>query len=104
MIFTTNQRAKEIGIRKVLGATVTGIVSLLTRDYVKLMVVAFLIATPVAWWALHAWLNNFVYRAPVSWWLFPLSGALLTVIALAATGIRTLRAATANPVDCLRSE
>jgi putative ABC transport system permease protein len=104
VIYTTAQRTKEIGIRKVLGASVTGIVTLLTKDYIRLMGIAFLIATPIAWWSMRIWLNDFAYRAPVNWWLFPLSGALLMAIALAAISIRTFRTATANPVDSLRSE
>lgn len=104
VIFTTTQRAKEVSIRKILGASVAGLLALLSRDYLKLIAIAFLIATPLAWWASNAWLDNFAYRAPVGWWLFPLSGTLLAAIALSATGIRTLQAATANPVDSLRSE
>jgi ABC-type antimicrobial peptide transport system permease subunit len=104
VIFTTNSRIKEIGIRKVLGASVAGIAALLSKDFVKLLVVAFVIATPIAWWALHKWLDNYAYKAPVSWWIFPLAGIGMTAIALLTMSIRTLRSAMANPVHALRSE
>jgi ABC-type antimicrobial peptide transport system permease subunit len=104
VIYTTNLRTKEVGIRKVLGASVTGIVSLLSMDFIKLLGIAFLIATPVAWWALHKWLENFAYRTSVSWWIFPLSGGAMIVIALLTMSIRTIRSALANPVISLKTE
>jgi len=104
VIFTTNSRIKEIGIRKVLGASITGIAALLSRDFVKLLVIAFLIATPIAGWALNRWLGNYAYRAPLSWWIFPLAGLGMITIALLTISIRTIRSAMANPVHALRSE
>jgi len=104
VIYTTNLRTKEVGIRKVLGASVTGIVSLLSKDFVKLLGIAFLIATPVAWWALHKWLENFAYKTSISWWVFPLSGGAMIVIALLTMSVRTIRSALANPVNSLRTE
>jgi ABC-type antimicrobial peptide transport system permease subunit len=104
VIYTTNLRTKEVGIRKVLGASVVGIVSLLSKDFVKLLGIAFLIATPVAWWALHKWLENFAYRTSISWWVFPLSGGAMIAIALLTMSVRTIRSALANPVNSLRTE
>jgi putative ABC transport system permease protein len=104
VIFTTNVRTKEIGIRKILGASVTAIVTLLSKEFVNLLLIAFVIATPVAWWALHRWLEGFAYRVPVSWWIFPLAGGAMIAFALLTMSIRTIRSAMANPVDSLRSE
>ena len=102
VIFTTNARTKEIGIRKVLGAPVPTIIALLSKEFVKLLMIAFAIAAPVAWWAIHKWLESFAYRAPVSWWIFPLAGVTMMGIALLTMSVRTIRAATANPVEALR--
>ena len=104
VIYTTNQRTREIGIRKVLGASIARILSLLSKDYIKLIIIAFLIATPAAFWALHRWLETFAYRTPMHWWLFPLSGGTMLAIALAVMSVRTVRTASANPVISLRSE
>jgi hypothetical protein len=104
VIFTTNARTREIGIRKVLGAPVATIIALLSKEFVKLLVIAFAIAAPAAWWAIHKWLESFAYRAPVSWWIFPLAGITMMGIALLTMSVRTIRAATANPVEALRSE
>jgi putative ABC transport system permease protein len=104
VVFTTNTRTKEIGIRKVLGAPVAAIITLLSKEFVNLLLIAFGIAAPAAWWAAHRWLETFAYRAPVSWWIFPLAGCAMLGIALLTMSIRTIRAATANPVDALRSE
>jgi putative ABC transport system permease protein len=104
VIFTTNAKRKEIGIRKVLGAPVIAIITGLSKEFVILLLIAFVIATPIAWWALHKWLESFVYRIPVSWWIFPLAGGTMMGFALLTMSIRTLRAATANPIGSLRSE
>jgi putative ABC transport system permease protein len=104
VIFITNQRTKEIGIRKVIGATVPQIVLLLSRDFMKLIVLAILIALPIAWWGSHKWLENFAYTATLSWWIFAAGGAALFGIALAILCLRAFRAASANPVNALRSE
>jgi len=104
VIFTTNQRRKEISIRKVLGATVTHIVSILSKDFTRLVIIAFVIATPVVWWLMHAWLENFAYRTTISWWVFLISGVLMVLLALLTLSIQTIKAATANPVKSLKEE
>ena len=104
VIYTTNQRTKEIGVRKVLGASVANIVSILSKDFLTLVAIAFIIATPLAWWAIHQWINDFAYRTIISWWMFPLSGAAMIVIALVTLSFQTIRAASANPVKSLRTE
>jgi putative ABC transport system permease protein len=102
--FTAEQRTKEIGIRKVLGASVTGIVALLSKDFIKLVVIAFAIATPPAWYAMHKWLQNFAYQIDLEWWLVALAGGLTLLVAFATVSYQSLKAALANPVDSLRSE
>ncbi len=102
--FSAEQRKKEIGIRKVLGASVSGIVQLLSKDFLTLVVVSFIIATPIAWWAMSKWLQAFVYRIDVSWWMFALAGLMAVVIALVTVISQAIRAAIANPVKNLRSE
>ena len=104
VIYTTTHRAKEIGIRKVLGASVAQIMGLLSGDFVKLVALAFLIATPLAWWAVHAWLNDFVFRTSMSWWIFGISGIGMIFLALLTLSVQTVRTAMANPVNSLRSE
>ncbi|HMH34174.1 MAG TPA: ABC transporter permease [Puia sp.] len=102
--FSAEQRSKEIGIRKVLGANVSGIVQLLSKDFLKLVIIAFVIATPLAWWAMHKWLQAFAYKIPISWWMFALSGALALFIAFATVSSQAIKAALANPVKNLRTE
>ena len=102
--YAAEQRTKEIGIRKILGASVSGIVSLLSRDFAMLVGIAALIAFPVAWWAMYKWLNTFAYRTPISWWIFLVAGAIAFAIALLTVSIQTIRVALANPVKSLRSE
>jgi putative ABC transport system permease protein len=104
VIYTTNQRTKEIGIRKVLGASISQIVTILSSDFVRLVLLASVIAIPVAWWAMHKWLNNFAYKTTVNWWIFVLSALLMLFMALITLSIQTIRAASANPVDSLRNE
>ncbi|MFI4938708.1 MAG: ABC transporter permease, partial [Candidatus Berkiellales bacterium] len=104
VIYTTNKRVKEIGVRKVLGASVTQIVSILSKDFIKLVAIAFLVAMPLAWWALHKWLDDFAFKTEISWWVFALSGLGMIVIALITLSVQTIRAAMANPVKSLRSE
>ena len=103
-VLATNQRTKEIGIRKALGASVTEITQLLVRNYLKWVVVATLIAFPIAWYAMHRWLRNFAYRADMTIWPFLLAGAAATVIALLTVSWQAVRAARANPVEALRYE
>jgi len=102
--YAAEQRTKEIGIRKVLGASVSGIVGLLSRDFTMLVGIAALIAFPVAWWAMYKWLETFAYRTEISWWIFLVAGAVALAIALLTVGIQTIRAALANPVKSLRAE
>jgi putative ABC transport system permease protein len=104
VIYVTNQRTKEIGIRKVIGASVTNLILLLSRDFVKLIGLAILIAMPICWWGSHKWLENFAYKTSLSWWMFAAGGGALLLIALIILGIRTLRAALANPVESLKTE
>lgn len=104
VIYTTHQRVKEIGVRKVLGASVTQIVSLLSKDFVILVIVAFVITAPLAWWGVNAWLQNFTYRTTMPWWIFAAGGGIMVLIALITLSLQTIRAALANPVKALRSE
>ena len=103
-VLTAYQRTKEIGIRKVLGASVATIVQLLSKEYLRLVVISMLIAVPIAWWAMKSWLQNFVYRVQLSWWMFALAGLMGIVLALITVGFHALKAARANPVDSLRTE
>lgn len=102
--YTITQRTKEIGIRRVLGATTTGIVTLISKDTLKLVLIAVLIATPLAWWAMSRWLQDFAYRTRIEWWLFVLAGFIAILIAFLTVSFQAARAAVANPVNSLRSE
>ena len=104
VIYVTNQRTKEIGIRKVIGASVTNLIVLLSRDFLKLIALAILIAVPISWWGSRKWLENFAYKTSISWWIFAAGGGTLLLIALVILCIRTLRAAMVNPVESLRTE
>ncbi len=102
--YMAENRVKEIGIRKVLGASVSGITALLSKDFLKLVVVAILVASPVAWWAMSKWLQNYPYRVEIRWWVFLLAGFLSVAIALLTVGYQAIKAALANPVKNLRTE
>ncbi|MFC0317325.1 ABC transporter permease [Olivibacter oleidegradans] len=102
--FTAFQRTKEIGIRKVLGATVGGITGLLSKDFIKLVLIALMIATPIAWWTMNKWLENFAFKITVQWWMFAFAGLGAVTIALLTVSYQAIKAAIANPVDSLRSE
>ena len=102
--FSAEQRRKEIGVRKVLGASTAGISALLAKDFIRLVLIAFVIATPIAGWAMNKWLQEFNYRVTLSWWMFALAGALAVFIAMVTVSYQAVRAALANPVKALRSE
>ncbi|HVV55894.1 MAG TPA: FtsX-like permease family protein, partial [Mucilaginibacter sp.] len=102
--YMAENRAKEIGIRKVLGASVTGITRMLTRDFVSLVLIAIVIAVPVSWWAMHKWLQDFTYRINIGWLTFVIAGASAIMIAVLTVGFQSVKAALANPVDSIRSE
>jgi putative ABC transport system permease protein len=103
-LFTAGQRKKEISIRKVLGASVSSITSLLTRDFLALISLSLIIASPIAWYITHRWLQDFLYRAPINIWVFLLSGGLALALGLLTISFQAIRAATANPVHSLRAE
>ena len=102
--YAAEQRIREIGIRKVLGASVSGIVTMLSRDFVKLVLIASVLAIPVAWWMMNSWLNDFAYRTKIYWWVFVIAGVLALLVALLTVGLKALKAAIANPVKSLRTE
>lgn len=104
VIYSTNTRIKEIGIRKILGASVVNIVAILSKDFVQLVMLAFIIAAPLAWWATHHWLQDYVYKTNMSWWIFALSGFAMLVAAIATLSLQTIKTARANPVESLRTE
>ncbi|HNG62185.1 MAG TPA: ABC transporter permease [Ferruginibacter sp.] len=102
--FSAEQRVKEIGVRKVLGASVSGIVGLLSKDFLKLVFVAIVIASPLAWYIMNKWLQDFAYRVDISWWVFVVAGIGAVLIAFITIGFQAIRAATVNPVKSLRTE
>lgn len=102
--YMITQRTKEIGIRKVLGATTSGIVTLLSKDILMLVVVSILIASPLAYYAMNHWLQDFSYRIDIGWWVFGLAGVIAIIIALTTVGFQSIKAALANPIESLRSE
>ncbi|MBZ5859096.1 ABC transporter permease [Flavihumibacter profundi] len=103
-LLTILQRTKEIGIRKVLGASVSTIVMLISKDFIKLVIIAFAIAWPVAWFVMNKWLQNFAFRIQISWWIFFAAGSLAVIIALATISFQSITAAVANPVKSLQTE
>jgi putative ABC transport system permease protein len=102
--FSAEQRTKEIGIRKVLGANVIDIVGLLSINFVVLVIIASLIAFPIAWWAMNNWLKDFPYRIEIGWWMFAVAIAAALAIALLTVSFQSIKAAIANPVKSLRTE
>jgi predicted permease len=102
--YTAERRTREIGIRKVLGASVTGVTSLLSKDFLKLVGISAIIAFPLAWWIMHNWLQDFAYRITISWWVFLVAGLLALLIALITVSSQAIRAALTNPVKSLRTE
>ena len=103
-IYTAKQRTKEIGIRKVLGASVTGVVALLSKEFIKLVSIAILIASPIAWWAANKWLQDFAYRINIGWGIFVSAGVIALLIAMLTVSFQAVKAAAANPVRSLRTE
>ncbi|HEX9513191.1 MAG TPA: ABC transporter permease [Puia sp.] len=103
-MFTAEQRVKEIGIRKVLGASIGSLFTLLSAEFVSLVFIAFVIASPVAWFAMNKWLQNYAYHAPIEWWMFVLAGLAALVITLITISFQAIKAATINPAKSLRSE
>jgi putative ABC transport system permease protein len=103
-IFSSERRAKEIGIRKVHGASVKELMILLNRDFVKWVATAFVIAAPIGWYAMNKWLQDFAYRTEISWWIFLASGMIALIVALLTASWQTWRTSTRNPVEVLRYE
>jgi putative ABC transport system permease protein len=103
-IFSSERKSKEIGIRKVNGARISEVMLMLNSDFIKLVAVAFVIATPAAWYIMHKWLADFAYKTELSWWIFAVSGLLAMSIALLAVSWQSWKAATRNPVEALRYE
>ncbi|MEO8770326.1 MAG: ABC transporter permease [Ferruginibacter sp.] len=102
--YTAQNRIKEIGVRKVLGASVGSITSLLSKDFLKLVIISFIIASPIAWYAMRSWLQSFNYRIDIEWWVFAITGLLSVVIAIVTVSYQAIKAAVANPIKSLRTE
>ena len=102
--YTAERRIKEIGIRKVLGASVTGITTLLSKDFLQLVAVSCIVAFPIAWWMMSDWLQAYQYRITISWWIFAIAGVMAVGIALVTVSFQAVKAAVANPVESLRAE
>ncbi|MEJ7679035.1 MAG: ABC transporter permease [Segetibacter sp.] len=102
--YMAENRIKEIGVRKVLGASITNITTLLSKDFLKLVIVSIVIASPVAWWVMNKWLESYPYRINIKWWVFAIAGLLSTIIAIVTVSFQAIKAAIANPVKSLRSE
>jgi len=102
--FVIEQRTKEIGIRKVLGASVQNVLLLVSKDFLLLVGIAFLISVPVTWWAMHNWLQDFAYRINIKWWVFILAGLVAILISIVTISFQAVKAAITNPVKSLRSE
>ena len=102
--YIAEARTKEIGIRKVLGASVVSITKLLSKDFLVLVLIALVIASPIAYYAMHSWLQDFAYRIEISWWVFVLAGVLAVLVALLTVGFQAVKAAVMNPIKSLKTE
>ena len=102
--YSTMQRTKEIGIRKVMGASVSNILNLLSKDFLLLVIISFFVAAPVAWYFMSEWLKDFHYRTDIGWWVFAVAGVLAVIIAVGTISFMAVKAAVANPVKSLRTE
>ena len=102
--FAAQKRTKEIGIRKVLGASVSNITTMLSKDFVKLVAISILIASPLAYFGMYKWLQDFAFRVKIEWWVFVIAGLSALVIALLTVSFQSIKAAVSNPVNSLRSE
>jgi putative ABC transport system permease protein len=103
-VLAVNNRTKEIGIRKVLGASITSIFQLISTDFLQLVVIAVVLASPIVWWVMHKWLQDYAYRIRIEWWVFVLTGVTITGLALLTVGFQAIKAAVANPVKSLRTD
>jgi len=102
--FVAEQRTKEIGIRKVLGASVSQVTTMLSKEFVKLVLISCVVAFPLSWWVMYKWLQDFAYRINISWWMFVVAGIIALLIALITVSFKAIKAALANPVKSLRTE
>ena len=102
--YTAERRKKEVGIRKVLGASTQSVTMLLSRDFIKLVIISLVIASPIAWYFMNEWLQDFAYRVSISWWIFLLAAVITLSIAFVTVSFQAIRAAIANPVKSLRTE
>ncbi len=103
-VFLTERRTKEIGIRKVNGAKAIEVMFMLNKDFLKWVVIAFLIACPIAWYAMHKWLQNFAYKTTLSWWVFVAAGVAALLLAFITVSVQSYKAASRNPVESLKYE
>lgn len=104
VVQAAEQRAKEVGIRKVLGASVAGIVGLISKDFIKLVMIAIVVASPLAWYGLQKWLESYPYRTAIHWWVFAVTGVAALVVTIGTVSFQAIRTATADPVRSLRNE
>jgi putative ABC transport system permease protein len=103
-LFTAEKRAKEISIRKIVGASAANITSMISRDFVILVVVSFIIASPIAWYFMNKWLEDFAYHIAIKWWMFALAGVISVTIALLTVSFQSIKAALTNPIKSLKTE